>query len=67
MPLGFNLDFAPVADVVDPLRSDTMGLRSFSSDAAVAADMVPGRGGGLPRQEDALLCQALPGHWRGGR
>lgn len=40
MPLGFNLDFAPVADVVDPLRSDTMGLRSFSSDAAVAADMV---------------------------
>ena len=39
-PLGFNLDFAPVADVVNPLRSDTMGLRSFSSDAAVAADMV---------------------------
>lgn len=36
-PLGFNLDFAPVADVVNPLRSDTMGLRSFSSDA--------GRGG----------------------
>ncbi len=25
-PLGFNLDFAPVADVVNPLRSDTMGL-----------------------------------------
>ena len=39
-PLGFNLDFAPVADVVNPLRSDTMGLRSFSSDASVAADMV---------------------------
>lgn len=39
-PLGFNLDFAPVADVVDPSRSDTMGQRSFSSDAAVCADMV---------------------------
>lgn len=38
-PLGFNLDFAPVCDVVDPLRSDTMGLRSFSSDAAVCAEM----------------------------
>ena len=40
MPLGFNLDFAPVADVVDPTRSDTMGLRSFSPDPAVCADMV---------------------------
>ena len=39
-PLGFNLDFAPVCDVVDPLRSDTMGLRSFSSDANVCAAMV---------------------------
>ena len=37
--LGFNLDFAPVADVVNPLRSDTMGLRSFSSDAAVRAEV----------------------------
>ena len=39
-PLGFNLDFAPVCDVVDPLRSDTMGLRSFSSDANVCAATV---------------------------
>lgn len=56
MPLGFNLDFAPVADVVDPLRSDTMGLRSFSSDAAVAADMVRAEVEGF--REKKMLCCA---------
>ena len=55
MPLGFNLDFAPVADVVDPLRSDTMGLRSFSSDAAVAADMVRAEVEGF-RDKKMLCC-----------
>lgn len=56
MPLGFNLDFAPVADVVDPLRSDTMGLRSFSSDAAVAADMVRAEVEGF--RDKKMLCRA---------
>lgn len=55
MPLGFNLDFAPVADVVDPLRSDTMGLRSFSSDAAVATDMVRAEVEGF-RDKKMLCC-----------
>lgn len=55
MPLGFNLDFAPVADVVDPLRSGTMGLRSFSSDAAVAADMVRAEVEGF-RDKKMLCC-----------
>ena len=55
MPLGFNLDFAPVAYVVDPLRSDTMGLRSFSSDAAVAADMVRAEVEGF-RDKKMLCC-----------
>lgn len=55
MPLGFNLDFAPVADVVDLLRSDTMGLRSFSSDAAVAADMVRAEVEGF-RDKKMLCC-----------
>ena len=54
-PLGFNLDFAPVADVVDPTRSDTMGLRSFSSDAQVAADMVRAEVQGF-LSEDMLCC-----------
>lgn len=55
MPLGFNLDFAPVADVVDPLRSDAMGLRSLSSDAAVAADMVRAEVEGF-RDKKMLCC-----------
>ncbi|MDE8701889.1 glycoside hydrolase family 3 protein [Adlercreutzia equolifaciens] len=55
-PLGFNLDFAPVADVVDPSRSDTMGLRSFSSDPAVAADMVRAEVEGF--ESAGLLCCA---------
>lgn len=54
-PLGFNLDFAPVADVVNPLCSDTMGLRSFSSDAAVAADMVRAEVEGF-RDKKMLCC-----------
>ncbi len=55
-PLGFNLDFAPVADVVDPSRSDTMGLRSFSSDATVAAGMVRAEVEGF--EAAGLLCCA---------
>ena len=53
--LGFNLDFAPVADVVNPLRSDAMGLRSFSSDAVVAADMVRAEVEGF-RDKKMLCC-----------
>ncbi len=55
MPLGFNLDFAPVADVVNPLRSDTMGLRSFSSDATVAAEMVRAEVEGF-RAKNLMSC-----------
>lgn len=38
--LGFNLDFAPVADVVTDGENSVLGSRSFGTDAAVAADMV---------------------------
>ncbi|MEC4174907.1 glycoside hydrolase family 3 N-terminal domain-containing protein [Adlercreutzia sp. R7] len=55
-PLGFNLDFAPVCDVVDPLRSDTMGLRSFSSDAEVCAAMVKAEVRGF--LDAGMLCCA---------
>lgn len=61
MPLGFNLDFAPVADVVDPLRSDTMGLRSFSSDAAVAADMVRAEVEGFRDKKMPCCAKHFPG------
>lgn len=38
--LGFNLDFAPVADVLMDAENSVLGERSFGTDAAVAADMV---------------------------
>lgn len=60
-PLGFNLDFAPVADVVNPLRSDTMGLRSFSSDAAVAANMVRAEVEGFRDQKMLCCAKHFPG------
>lgn len=60
-PLGFNLDFAPVADVVDPLRSDTMGLRSFSSDPAVAAAMVQAEVEGFESADMLCCAKHFPG------
>lgn len=60
-PLGFNLDFAPVADVVDPARSDTMGLRSFSSDPAVCADMVRAEVEGFLGQGMLCCAKHFPG------
>ncbi len=38
--LGFNLDFAPVADVITDAGNSVLGSRSFGTDASVAADMV---------------------------
>lgn len=55
-PLGFNVDFAPVADVVDPTRSDTMGLRSFSSGAQMAATMVEAQVKGF--RDKGMICCA---------
>lgn len=60
-PLGFNLDFAPVCDVVDPLRSDTMGLRSFSSDAATAAAMASAEVEGFLSQGMLCCAKHFPG------
>lgn len=60
-PLGFNLDFAPVCDVVDPTRSDTMGLRSFSSDAQVVADMVKAEIEGFTDQGMLCCAKHFPG------
>lgn len=36
---GFNVDFAPVADIVTNPNNTEIGDRSFSSDPAVASDM----------------------------
>lgn len=38
--VGFNVDFAPVADIVTNPNNTEIGVRSFSSDPSVASEMV---------------------------
>lgn len=53
--LGFNVDFAPVADV-DISVDGTMSARSFGSDPALVADMVVAQIDGFTRE--GVLCAA---------
>lgn len=54
--LGFNVDFAPDADIANNPESDTMSLRSFGSTADVVAPMVEAQVGGFA--EAGVLCSA---------
>lgn len=59
---GFNVDFAPVADVVTNPNNTEIGDRSFSSDPQVAAEMVAAMVEGL-RSGGAISClKHFPGH-----
>ncbi|MCD8131900.1 MAG: hypothetical protein LUE16_11615 [Lachnospiraceae bacterium] len=60
--LGFNLDFAPVADVDSNPDNPVIGDRSFSSDAAVASEMVSAAVRGF--HDGGILCtlKHFPGH-----
>jgi len=60
--LGFNLDFAPVADVVTNPNNTEIGSRSFSSDPETAAKMVGSIVSGF--QDSGILCtlKHFPGH-----
>lgn len=60
--LGFNLDFAPVADVFSNPANTVIGSRSFSSDPQVAADMVAACVEGF--EDSGTLCtlKHFPGH-----
>lgn len=53
--LGFNVDFAPVADV-EISSSNELGSRIFSSDPYIVADMVSNVSKGL---QDAGVCATL--------
>jgi len=52
--LGFNVDFAPVADVLTNPDNKAIGRRAFSSDPAVAADMVEAMVEGM--NESGCIC-----------
>ena len=60
--LNFNVDFAPVADVLTNPENTVIGNRSFGSDPQVVAKMVSEEVKGL---QDAGICATLkhfPGH-----
>lgn len=59
---GFNVDFAPVADVVTNPDNTEIGDRAFSSNAAIAAEMVAAMTEGL-QEGGAIACvKHFPGH-----
>ena len=60
--VGFNIDFAPVADVVTNPNNTEIGDRSFSSDPQVAADMVAAMVGGLQSSGTISCLKHFPGH-----
>ncbi len=60
--LGFNLDFAPVADVNSNPDNPVIGTRAFSSDPTAASAMVAACVSGF--QDSGILCtlKHFPGH-----
>lgn len=60
--LGFNLDFAPVADVATNPENTVIGNRSFSSDPQIAAEMVAQEIYGLHNNDIASSIKHFPGH-----
>ena len=59
---GFNLDFAPVADVNTNPSNPVIGNRAFSSDPAVAAQMARAMADGLNNQGIIGTFKHFPGH-----
>ncbi len=58
---GFNLDFAPVADVLTNEDNDAIGDRSFGSDPAVVSDMVTQAVQGLTSNGITACVKHFPG------
>lgn len=60
--LGFNLDFAPVADVNTNPDNPVIGTRAFSSDPEVAAQMVSACVRGFVETNTICCLKHFPGH-----
>lgn len=60
--LGFNLDFAPVADVLTDPSNTAIGVRSFGPDPAVDAQMTARVVQGLQEQGVNAVLKHFPGH-----
>lgn len=59
---GFNMDFAPVADVNTNPANTVIGSRAFSSDAETAARMVKAMAEGLREEGIIPVFKHFPGH-----
>lgn len=59
---GFNLDFAPVADVLTNPDNKVIGDRAFGSDAAVVSQMVASAVQGLQDTGVSACIKHFPGH-----
>ena len=60
--LGFNVDFAPVADVMTNPANTVIGSRSFGSDPHLVANMVTLEVQGLREQGICATLKHFPGH-----
>lgn len=58
---GFNLDFAPVADVLTNEENTTIGTRSFGTDATVVSQMVTSFVTGLEEKKVSSCLKHFPG------
>lgn len=59
---GFNMDFAPDADVNTNPNNPIIGTRAFSSDAQIAADMVSAAAEGFREEGILPTLKHFPGH-----
>lgn len=59
---GFNVDFAPVADVLTNADNSVIGDRAFSGDPNIAAQMVSGAVEGLQSSGVSACIKHFPGH-----
>ena len=59
---GFNMDFAPVADVNSNPKNTVIGNRAFSSDADVVTRMSKAMAEGLKSQKVIPTFKHFPGH-----
>ncbi|MDL2206663.1 hypothetical protein LJC33_07125 [Eubacteriales bacterium OttesenSCG-928-N13] len=59
---GFNLDFAPVADVITNSKNTEIGNRAFGTDAGTVSTMVPEAVNGLQQGGVIAALKHFPGH-----
>lgn len=59
--IGFNLDFAPVADVVTDVSASAIGKRAFGGDPAVVGGMVAAAVGGIQDAGVSACLKHFPG------